>query len=72
MSSLPKWQELYEAAVLETDRSKLKSRIEDAQSAIDARLRELETGATNYADQREELRNAEERLQTLRERLLSG
>lgn len=72
MGSLPKWQELYEAAVLETDRSRLKSRIEDAQSAIDARLRELETGTATYADEHEDLRKARERLQALRERLLAG
>jgi hypothetical protein len=72
MSGIPKWEELYEAAVLETDRSKLSSRIEDAQSAIDFRLRELETGTTGLPDEHRDLQRAMERLQALRERLLSG
>jgi hypothetical protein len=70
MGRLPKWEKLYEAAVLETDRSKLKSRIKDAQSAIDARLRELETGAANLPDEYQALRKAKQRLQALRERML--
>ena len=35
------WDPLYAAAILETDRSKLKSRIDAAQAAIDRRLREM-------------------------------
>ena len=72
MGRIPKWQVLYEAAVLETDRSKLNARIEDAQRAIDARLRELETGATDFPEEHRDLHKAKERLQALRERLLSG
>jgi hypothetical protein len=73
MSSIPRWEELYEAAVLETDRSKLSSRIEDAQSAIDSRLRGLATDKSGgLADEHRDLQKAKERLQALRERLLSG
>ena len=36
------WKDLYEAAILETDGSKLQAKIDAAQSAIDARLSELE------------------------------
>jgi hypothetical protein len=37
------WQRPYEAAIVETDRTKLPALIEAAQTAIDARLREIHT-----------------------------
>jgi len=36
------WQELYEAAILETDDAKLLTRLPAAKAAIDARLQELQ------------------------------
>jgi hypothetical protein len=38
------WQESYNNAMLETDRSKLQKRIKAAQAAIDHRLREINAG----------------------------
>jgi hypothetical protein len=35
------WDEVYEAAIVETDRSKLKLRIDAARAAIDRRLQEM-------------------------------
>jgi hypothetical protein len=35
------WERLYTAAILETDRSKLESRIDAAEAAIDRRLKEM-------------------------------
>lgn len=37
------WQELYEAAILETDDGKLLTRLPAPKAAIDARLQELQT-----------------------------
>jgi hypothetical protein len=39
------WQRPYEAAILETDRSRLPKLIAEAQSAIDARLKALGSGS---------------------------
>jgi hypothetical protein len=39
----PGWERLYTAAILETDRSKLKSRIDAVQAAIDSRLQEMDS-----------------------------
>jgi phage FluMu protein gp41 len=36
------WQELYEAAILETNCEKMQSRVREAKAAIDARLHELQ------------------------------
>ena len=36
------WRELYSAAILETDNTKLRLKVDGAQAAIDARLRELD------------------------------
>jgi hypothetical protein len=38
MNGTCKWQRLYEAAILETDRSRLPALIAEAQAAIDARM----------------------------------
>jgi len=39
--STPHWRTLYEAAILEIDSTKLRSRVEDAKQAIRARMGEL-------------------------------
>ena len=39
----PDWERLYTAAVFESDRSKLKSRIDAAQAAIDRRVQEMDS-----------------------------
>ena len=36
------WQELYEAAALETNREEMQTRVEAAKAAIDARLHDLQ------------------------------
>ena len=38
---VPKWHQLYKAALFETDRNKLPQRIAEAEKAIVARAREL-------------------------------
>jgi hypothetical protein len=36
------WEEIYEAAILETDFSRLPERIKAAQTAIDSRMKEMQ------------------------------
>ena len=49
------WRELYEAAILETDRSKLGERIAAAEQAIRARMRELGGQPPVHVDKEEHL-----------------
>lgn len=53
MSTTYKWQEFYEAAVLETDWSRMEDRIQAAESAIKGRLQEfsLDHGGTPEENQ---------------------
>jgi hypothetical protein len=57
------WQRYYEAAILETDRSRLPKLIKDAQAAIDARVEELRD---NHGDTPEEQRALADALAGLR------
>lgn len=46
------WQQHYEAAILETDRSLLPKRIAEAQTAIDQRVAQLRASSDGKADGR--------------------
>jgi hypothetical protein len=63
------WDEPYIAAILETDRSKLKSRIEAAQAAIDSRLQEMDSDHGGMAAERLEIETARADLDVLRKRV---
>jgi hypothetical protein len=63
------WDEAYIAAILETDRSKLKSRIDAAQAAIDRRLREMDSDHGGTAAERLEIETARAGLEVLRKRV---
>jgi hypothetical protein len=66
------WERLYAAAILtilETDRSKLKSRIDAAQAAIDRRLREMDSGHGGPAAERLKIETAQANLDVLRKRV---
>jgi hypothetical protein len=52
------WQELYEAAVAETNQKTLQSRVQAAKAAIDARLRELEMDHGGTREEQQALRDA--------------
>ncbi|HUD64832.1 MAG TPA: hypothetical protein VMQ17_09650 [Candidatus Sulfotelmatobacter sp.] len=52
------WQELYEAAVLETDDTELLKRLPVAKAAIDASLQELQTNHGGTSEEREAIRKA--------------
>lgn len=56
--ALRNWRELYKAALLETDTSKLAGRIEEARKAIVARSRELFATSPDYDGESEALENA--------------
>ena len=60
------WQDQYQAAILETDRTQLMSRIIDAQAAINARIRELRTDHGGTLEETQALMDAASGLQTLR------
>ncbi len=55
---LRSWRGLYKAALFETDRSKIRSRIEEARSALVFRSRELFVTSPNCDDETEAIENA--------------
>jgi hypothetical protein len=59
------WRQLYQAALIEADLSKLPERIEAASSAVQTRLREL-VGLRDDSRQRDLLMDALRTLQALR------
>ena len=52
------WQELYEAAVVETNPKTLQARVQVAKAAIDARLRELQIDHGGTREEQQALRDA--------------
>ena len=63
------WARSYEAAILETDRSKLAHRIQIAQQAISARERELNGDREGTEEERSAIRDAMSGLRVLRDEL---
>ena len=63
------WQELYEAAILETDDGKLAKRLPVAKAAIDARLQELHMGHQVTLEERQAISDALNGLDGLRREL---
>jgi len=55
---LRSWRELYKAALFETDRSRIRSRIEEARRALVFRSRELFVTSPNYDDEAEAIEKA--------------
>jgi hypothetical protein len=70
--TLPKWRELYHAALFETDTSKLPLRIEEARKALIDRSRELFKTSPNYDDEGEAVETALYALQALENCLRSN
>jgi hypothetical protein len=52
------WQELYEAAVVETNPKTLQARVQAAKAAIDARLRELQMDHGGTREEQQALSDA--------------
>lgn len=52
------WQELYEAAILETDDAKLLQRVSAAKAAIDARHQELQTDHGGTSEEQKAISDA--------------
>jgi hypothetical protein len=52
------WQKLYRAAIIESDRSKLRQRVEDADAAILKRSRRLAKSPTNSGKEEEAITRA--------------
>jgi hypothetical protein len=63
------WQRFYEAAILETNRTKLPRLIESAQAAIDARLQQLQTNHHGNSEERQALADAQVGLNVLRKEI---
>ena len=55
---LPRWRELYTAALFETDKEKISARIADAESAIVARARELFSAGSDTIEEDQALDDA--------------
>jgi hypothetical protein len=60
------WQDLYEAAILETDDEKLTKCLQQAKSAIDARLHELQMDHGGMTGERHAISDALSGLNVLR------
>lgn len=63
------WERFYTAAILETDRSKLKARIDAAQAAIESRLQEMGADHGGTAEERLEIETAQASLEVMRKRV---
>jgi hypothetical protein len=66
----PRWQELYEAVAVETDREKITELINRTEEAMMARTQELAHDA-NHADERNAMVRAAENLLTIKTDKLS-
>lgn len=60
------WQELYQAAFIETDHRKLPNRISLAKAAIDSRLRDMQLNHSGTAEERQAISDALAGLSILR------
>jgi hypothetical protein len=60
------WQELYQAAFIETDHRKLPNRISLAKAAIDARLHDMQLGHGGTTEERQAISDALAGLSILR------
>jgi len=65
MNAMYRWQRQYEAAILETDRSRLPQLIEATHAAIDARIRELRQNHGGTSEEQQALADALAGLQVL-------
>jgi len=65
------WQDLYQAALFETDRSKIPARIVQAEQAILARIRELFAATNDHIEEDQVLDDALYALRTLRNCMVS-
>jgi hypothetical protein len=63
------WQELYEAALLETNREKMQPRIQAAKTAIEVRLQELQLGHAGTPEERQAVSDALTGLNLLRKKI---
>ncbi len=63
------WQELYEAALLESNHEKIQPRIRAAKAAIEARLQELQLGHAGTAEERRAVSDALTGLNLLRKQI---
>lgn len=70
MMPSPEWERLYSAAVLESDRSKLNSRIDVATAAIDLRLQEMDSDHGGWPGERRGIETAQAALEVLRKRVV--
>jgi len=70
--TLRNWRALYNAALFETDTSKLPQRIEEARKALLVRSRELFETSLNYAGETEAINDALYALQALEDCLRSN
>jgi hypothetical protein len=61
------WQDKYEAAILETNDGQLKARMAEAQTAINARIREIQSDHGGTQEERQALIDAIYGLRTLRD-----
>ena len=65
------WEEIYEAAVLETDFSRLPERIKAAQAAIDSRMQEMQGDHNGTPAERAAIQSALAGIRILKREVLS-
>lgn len=72
MTTLYPWQNVYLAAVLETDNSRLVQRIAEARNAIEGRMTELEQDHLGTIEERAAIADALNGLKILRKERIDG
>jgi len=63
------WVEYYEAAIVETDRSRLPALIKAAQTAINSRIEELESDHQSTLEEREAIARARAGIRILQQEI---
>ena len=69
MSNSYPWQQYYEAAILETDRSRLPALIKVAQDAIESRIQQIGNDHQGTPEEREAIADALAGIRVLRQEL---
>jgi hypothetical protein len=65
------WEDLYRAAIVETDDKRMPTRVHEAKSAIDSRLHDLQFDHGGTPEEREAITDALQGLNVLRQEMTS-
>ena len=71
MTTTPKWHDIYKAALLETDWSRMEERIQAAEAAIQGRMRDFDLNHGGTAEENRAITDAMRSLSVLRTEAVS-